>query len=103
MKIVEVTPPIKVSDKGKMYDLLKSTDNNRVDQAYTLNQEIRKDSTINNQPYIKLPGKILGNDLQYMINTIETVKTQLINSGLSSENQIIKLMDESLSYLTNKI
>lgn len=103
MRVVEITPSITISNKDKLLDILKSTDEELVKRAYVLNQEIRKDSMINNQPYAKLPGKLLGNDLQYMINTIQTMKSTLNNSGLTSEYQIIKLMDESLSYLTNKI
>ena len=86
------------SDKDQIVDILKS-DGEVVGKVNALYYEIKTDSTLNEVPYVKTPFSVYKGDLSYMKFLVSNLLNFLSSNGFTSENQSVKLLNESMNYL----
>lgn len=101
MKIFEIIEPLDFSDKSEFLDILRS-DHDVVNKVKALYYEIKNDSTQNGIPYVKTPLSVYKSDLSYMEFSVSSLLSLLSVGGFTSEDQSVKLLNESMDYLKSR-
>jgi hypothetical protein len=100
MKISEIVEPKNIDDKLTMVDYLIS--DKVANAGYELHHEIKKNSSIGTDSYVKTPRSVYGEDLDYIKSAVQSMIDRLIINDSKIESQIIQLLNESLNYLNNR-
>jgi hypothetical protein len=98
MKLKEIVEPLDNKKENEMLDYLAGNQET-VKSAYDLHALIKKESSFKEVPYVITPRKTYGSDLGAVIDDVQHLIVLLESSGLTKDNQIIGLLNESLDYL----
>jgi len=96
MRLDEILP-IEPSDKFELLDYLRG-DGKMISEAYALFNDIK----LSSNEYVTTPRTLYGKDLGYVIKDVEITISLLKSTGFTDNEQIIILLNESLSYLSNR-